>query len=153
MLARISLITAVGGAALMLAVPSAWGKGQLGQTYPPDAVERALAQQQGATGAVSTYRDAFERAALPSASPDGVATYRDAAERAVSGRIQSGALSGHTDRYELDLPNGTVLTPSTGSGREVEWPQVGVGFGLGLLLALGLVLAVGHPRRRTLAHG
>jgi hypothetical protein len=150
MTARISLVIAVGGAALMLAVPSAWGKGQLAQTYPPDVVERALAQQQGATGTMS---DAFERAALEPASPGGVATYPDAVERAVSSHIVSGALPGHRDRYEVDLPNGTVLGTSTASSGEIEWPQIGAGFGLGLLLALGLVLAMRHPRRRTLAHG
>ena len=49
MTSRITLITAVGGAALMLAVPAAWGKGQLDSSVgaPPDVFERAVAAQQG----------------------------------------------------------------------------------------------------------
>ena len=38
------------------------------------------------------------------------------------------------------------------SGREFEWPQVGIGLGIALLFGLGLALAIRHTRVRTLAH-
>jgi hypothetical protein len=43
----------------------------------------------------------------------------------------------------------TAVVSATGSGREIEWPQVGVGLGIGLLLALGLgvIMRVTHIRR------
>jgi hypothetical protein len=41
---------------------------------------------------------------------------------------------------------------SVTSGREIEWPQIGIGFGIGLLLAAGLYLAMRFTRIRPLAH-
>jgi hypothetical protein len=41
---------------------------------------------------------------------------------------------------------------ATSSGREIDLPQVGIGFGIGLLLALGLYLAMRFTRIRPLAH-
>jgi hypothetical protein len=38
------------------------------------------------------------------------------------------------------------------SGREVEWPQIGIGFGIGIALMFGLYLVVRTPRDRQLAH-
>jgi hypothetical protein len=38
------------------------------------------------------------------------------------------------------------------SGREIEWPQFGIGLGIALLLGLGIVLAVRSTRARPLAH-
>jgi hypothetical protein len=37
-------------------------------------------------------------------------------------------------------------------GREIEWPQVGIGLGIGILLGLGLWLALRYSRVRPLAH-
>ena len=47
-------------------------------------------------------------------------------------------------------PWSPVLTQS--SGRDIEWTQIGMGFGLGVVLAIGLFLAMRYTRVRTLAH-
>jgi hypothetical protein len=87
---KISLVTAVAGAALVLAVPAAWGKGQavvqtqdqqeLSTAYmmAEDGFDRAVATKPSVPSSVSTYPDANERA-IPVVS--GVSTYLDANER------------------------------------------------------------------------
>jgi hypothetical protein len=67
------------------------------------------------------------------ASTSTVSSYRDAFERAVP-------------------PTGPAPVSVTTSGRDVEWPQIGIGFGVGILLAFGLYLAVRLTRARALAH-
>jgi hypothetical protein len=46
----------------------------------------------------------------------------------------------------------SVATSPVESGTEIEWPQVGVGLGLGIMLALGPWLAMRITRIRPLAH-
>ena len=41
---------------------------------------------------------------------------------------------------------------SSQSGNEVEWPQIGVGFAVGILLMLGFGLDLRYARIRPLAH-
>ncbi len=36
--------------------------------------------------------------------------------------------------------------------RDIEWPQVGIGLGIGVLLMIGLYLALKATRQRPLAH-
>ena len=38
------------------------------------------------------------------------------------------------------------------SGSEIEWPQLGIGFGLGILLVAGLWLTMRMTKGRPLAH-
>ncbi len=45
---------------------------------------------------------------------------------------------------------GTASVAPTSSGSGIEWPQLGAGFGLGILLALGVVLGLRHARVRPL---
>ncbi len=47
------------------------------------------------------------------------------------------------------LPSPTV---SVSSGSEIEWPQLGIGFGLGILLVAGLWLMMRMTKGRPLAH-
>ena len=113
-----------------------------------DASDRATQSQ------IGLYPDAIERAVNAKlAAQSTVNRYPDAVDRAVANRVQSGGLLGHADRYELDLPNVPVAAPTTSSGREIEWPQVGIGFGIGMLFLLGLILAVRFTRSRPFAHG
>jgi hypothetical protein len=139
------------------AMSSNWaakGRLQSDVNFPPDVFERTVAAHIAALPNVSVYPDAFERAVNTHlATQSNVSTYRDAFERAIASRIESGPLVGHTDRYELDLPNGPVATTITGSGREIEWPQLGIGFGIGMALMIGLILALRLTRSRPLAHG
>lgn len=181
---RISIVTAIVGASLVLGVPAAWSQAQ------SDAVERAvLAREQSQRAGLGTIGpDAFERAVLalqvrPAApaypdahsrtfSGSAIATlprYPDAFERAVITETRSGAPVGHVaDAFERAVLAGTpsVLVDSHGrvepistpvstpvaSGRTIEWPQVGIGFSVGLLLALGLGMALRLTRIRPLAH-
>jgi hypothetical protein len=120
----------------------------------PDAIERAVNAKLAAQSTVNRYPDVIDRAVNAKLAAQSTGNrHSDAVDRAVVNRVQSGALSGHIDRYELDLPNGPVAAATTGSGREIEWPQVGIGFGIGMLLLLGLILAVRFTRSRPFAHG
>ena len=62
-----------------------------------------------------------------------LSTYRDGPERAV-------------------LPSAPIQTASSASGRQIEWPQLGIGFGLGILLVAALWLAMRVTKFRPLAH-
>lgn len=131
----------------------------------PDAIERAVNAKLAAQSTVNRYSDAVDRAVVgpdfwnydsrtgkktSNASPDVVPS--DLAHLFAPPRSQV-RLVGHIDRYELDLPNGPVAEPTTSSGREIEWPQVGIGFGIGMVLLLGLILAARFTRGRPFAHG
>jgi hypothetical protein len=178
MASRITLLMAVAAAALAI-VPTAFGEGRLAGSLEPDAVayfyanERAtLASSQGSTALASSqqqsgvaYFYANERATLVSnqgsavvSRPDSHETaqpfsYIDAAERA--DRISSAPardvvlLSGddHTTFQPVDSS-----TPVASTGRDIDWSQVGIAFGIGIALALGLILALRATRQRPLAH-
>ena len=80
----------------------------------------------------------------------------DVFERAVAARSSRSAdhFLAADDRFRFDPSNQPVTTrvSVTGSGHEIEWPQVGMGFGVGVALILGLVLALRATRQRPLAH-
>ena len=158
---KISLVTVV--AAALVAVPAAWGQGQ-----PADAFERAVAAQSGSSPIVSP--DAVDRAlaatlalqSAPIVSPDAVDRMRtfstsspiaspDAFERAVAATADYGNRIVFDDRFNepVSVP---VAGSSINSGRDLEWPQIGIGFGLGIVLALGLFVAMRYSRTRPLAH-
>jgi len=163
---KISFATAVAGAALTLGVPAAWGQSQ------PDVVERTVAARELSqrSGQVATYPDAFERAAL-AAGRAGAAVYPDAHQRSapVGDRQGISAVSSYPDAFEraafagsaqrvlVDshdriVPTSTPASMPVSSGRDVEWPQVGIGVALGIFLALGLGMAMRLTRIRRLAH-
>jgi hypothetical protein len=52
------------------------------------------------------------------------------------------------DRVRLDPTTVSESPTVSGSGREIEWPQIGIGLGLGIALALGLLLALRMPHVR-----
>jgi hypothetical protein len=143
----ISLATVVLGAALLFAVP-AWGQSQ------QDAFERTVAADATSTPSATVYTDAFERAAA-AGQPDGLTASfpTDAFERMLpnrSGWVGSSSMGDHNTRVsplEFSAPSSISTT-----GREIEWSQIGIGFGLGVLLALGLVLGARVARIRPLAH-
>ena len=78
----------------------------------------------------------FHANELATAAQSGVTdltSYREAAERAVP-------------------PSGSVESTASASNREIEWPQLGIGFGLGILLVAGLWIAMRMTKFRPLAH-
>ena len=165
----ISLIIGIATAALAVAVPTAFGEGMLAGSQKQNAVayfyanERAtLASSQGS--AVVSRPDSHELIQSPGSlvsrpdsheltQPSQPFTYMDAAERA--NRISSAPgrdvvlLSGddHVTFQPVDSSTSVVS-----SGRDFNWPQVGIGLGIGIALALGLLLALRATRQRPLAH-
>ena len=120
---KISVIIGVAVAALTVGVPTAFGEGRLAGSPEPDAVAFFKANEMATIGqSVPT--------GLTTASMNG---YREAGERAVP------------------ISEAPVVRPID-SGNQLEWPQIGVAFGVGILLAVGLVLTFRHMRIRPLAH-
>jgi hypothetical protein len=132
----ISLIVGVALAALAI-VPAALGEGRLAGSNQQDAVayfyanERATLAPQTVAGDVSK-PDSHEIAQNVSTAPATVL---------------------HGDDHKLADPRSVAAsTPSsTSSNDELAWPQLGIGFGLGILLASGLWLAL-RTRFGTIAH-
>lgn len=177
---KISLITAVAVAALTVGVPTAFGEGRLAGSQEPalatpdPMIEDGFAQAVAASLALqstATYRDAHERATSMKGIESKGTTYRDAFERGVaSGQLdlstfrnafdragnQSQGLQSsvsYRDAHERAMPVAApAQVPAIDAGRNIEWPQVGIGFGVGVLLAVGLLLAVRATRIRPLAH-
>ena len=159
---KTAFITVV-ATAFVLAVPAAWGEGQpVDQSQGSnlaltDAHDRAFAVK------LNTFPSGDDHVRIQSRSSS--SPMLDAHERgAAIGRDQmvpvdasvrdvatTRVISGD-DHVRIDLADLPVSVPSASSGREIEWPQLGVGLGLGLVLAFGLFLAVRYTRARPLAH-
>jgi hypothetical protein len=76
----------------------------------------------------------------------------DAIERAVTGQ-RPGTERAIDDHFRYDPADLAKPAPvSSPSGNEVEWPQIGVGFAVGMLLVLGIGLVLRFARIRPLAH-
>ena len=130
----------------------------------PDAFERAVVAAQASVtsgdrsealnrtyglGAYAVPRDAFERAAAAGTRTGGISD-RSFGLNKLHGL---GAFTPVLDSHDRIAPAvEPTSTPVVGSGRDLDWPQLGVGFGIGILLALGLVLAMRMTRIRPLAH-
>jgi hypothetical protein len=177
---RISLITAVFAAALAVFVPAAlgddWGADRASQTTfvgSPDLVDRAVAVQQAR---VASMLDARERSSTAGRDELGVpmlearerafgtkrevqlttGVYPDVFERAVVARGTGGStldrFIANDNRHHVKPTNPPTTVSATSSGVELEWPQIGIAFGVGIALALGLMLALRATRQPPLAH-
>ena len=56
------------------------------------------------------------------------------------------------DRFRIDYSDVPVSTSVSSSGTEIEWPTVGIGFGVALMLILGLMLTLKATHTRPFAH-
>jgi hypothetical protein len=135
---KISFITAAVGAALVLAVPAlggSWYPGQDRETVhvSPDLVDRAVAVRQQK---LASMLDARERS---------FAARNDATTFVAPDPVRD-------DRFRLDPASIPTPAATIGSGREIEWLQIGMGFGGGVLLAVGLFLTMRMTRVRQPAH-
>ncbi len=65
---------------------------------------------------------------------------------------QGGRSVGSRDQVPLDPNSVSSPTVTASSGSEIEWPQLAIGFGLGILLVAGLWLAMRMTKGRALAH-
>jgi hypothetical protein len=164
---KISLIIGIAVTALAFGVPTALAERQLVGSPEPDAVayfyanERAtLAQsdspaRQGDSPATAAFY-ANERATLAQSdsparqgdSPATAAFYAN--ERATL--VEQGSSVGSRDHVRLDPNNAPSPAVSVSSGSEIEWPQLGIGFGFGILLVAGLWLTMRMTKGRPVAH-
>ena len=124
---KISFVAVV-TAALLFAVPAfgdSWGADQRQATarVSPDLADRAAtARQQD----LASMLDARERSFA--AKSDATSVVRPDPVR--------------DDRFQLDPSSVTTPAAAISSPRDIEWLQIAVGFGFGVLLALGLFLAL-----------
>lgn len=148
---KISLIFAVAGVALLIGVPTALGDNwfadqqQAGARVSPDLVDRAVAAQQHRLFAMLDARErslGVRHEAEPQAGAPG-----GGVAQAVSVRAPVG-----DDWFRVDRPNVPAPISGTSSASALEWPQLGVGFGIGVILMLGLYLALRAARTRQVAH-
>ena len=168
----ISLITATIGAALLFAVPAYadnWGADKaapvdtrseglnrlygLGEYAPVDVRSEGLNKLHG-LGEYASPLDARERSMATRPAPTaGSDFYADGFAAAITQAQRSVVTSPvRDDRFTIDHSQVPVPASATGSGREIDWPQLGVGFAIGILLALGLYLAARFTRIRPVAH-
>ena len=136
---RISLITALIGASLLMAAPAhgdSWGADRRDAPVrvSPDLVDRAAAARQAELERTHYLRE--DRA---------LATKRDVARAVTTDPVRD-------DRFRLDPSSNPTPVAAPGSGRDIEWPQIGIGFAVGALLVIGLLLAYRTPRIRQPAH-
>ena len=136
---RISLITAVAvGAVLAFAAPAfgdsrASDQPQADVRVSPDAGDRAAAARQAEQLAML---DARERSmTLKSSTTTAV----------MSDPVRD-------DYFRIDSSGIATPTVTASSGRDIEWPQIGIVFASGVLLAVALLLALRMPRVRQPAH-
>jgi hypothetical protein len=172
---RILTTTAVVGAALVIAVPAAWGNGQPYRDAG-DATSAKLALQSSPlvirdTGDATATKLALRSPLVVRDAGDATATrlalqasplvIRDAGDAAAA------RLAPHSSPLVIrDAGDATAakLTPqsspvssspdklSTGSGGEIDLAQLGIAFGVGMFFGLGLILVVRVTRSHRLAH-
>ena len=151
----ISLIIGIATVALTVAVPTAFAEGRLAgsqdqQAVAPDWFERAAIATQRNSQA---YVDAADRVVEPQSLV--ALRLRSEGLNRINGLGEFATSSSYVDAHERAVPpvsNTPVSVTPTGSGRDIEWPQLGIGFGIGIALVLGLILAMRTTRGRELAH-
>jgi hypothetical protein len=94
--------------------------------------EGRLAGSPEPADAIAYFR-ANELATAAQSGGTDLSSYRDGPERAV-------------------LPSAPIQNASSDSGRQIEWPQLGIGFGVGILLVAGFWLTTRVTKSRALAH-
>jgi len=133
---RMSLFVGTALVALTVAAPAAFGEGRLAGSIDSQDIVTQVSRPDS-HDIVRTQET----------------TYLDAADRAQ--RIDVVVPTAFTDSFERATPpTGTVsrVTISAGPGDGIEWPALGIGFGLGMLLVAGLWLATRATQGRQLAH-
>jgi hypothetical protein len=129
---KISLLIAAVGAALVFAVPPAvgddWGRDRAQGTVrvSPDTSDYAVTAEQQRQAIMLDGREAALSINAPVVIDEPVVD----------------------DRFRLDPTSGTQPI-SVSSDDELMWPQLGLGFAIGLLLMLGLYLTLRATRTRT----
>jgi hypothetical protein len=142
----ISFIIGIAVVALV-AVPTAFGEGRLAGSQ-----ERATLADRPASSYYTP--QVLQRMSDSWAARGGVLTNVPASSYYLPQQIEAMS-QGWAARGGLLPASANVTTNQplpTGSGRDVEWPQIGIGFGIGIVLAIVLGLRLKATRPRTLAH-
>lgn len=109
------------------------------------------------TGLAERQHDSSATAAFYAQQSDSPAQRNDSSATAAFYANERATLVGQgsgsvvSDHVRLDS-NEASPTVSVSSGSEIEWSQLGIGFGLGILLIAGLWLAMRMTKGRPLAH-
>ena len=159
------LITAIVGAALVFAVPAfgdSWGADRQDEAVPVSPGLVDLIAKNGVVDSSvvdelnqSSTLDGLGRAGLRRNGFDKAVEAKLALESKVSTYAACAGRGACAPRNVFEraaAPAGTAHVATVSSGSGIEWPQIGVGFVVGILLALGLVLGLRHTRVRPLAH-
>jgi hypothetical protein len=196
---KISLITAIVGAALVFAAPAFgdnWGTDRQDQAIvnamAEDGFDRAVlaakqnrlatmlnARERGlgvnqdkqtastfdarsdglnrlyGLGEYSNMLDARERAlgvAKTTPQPQGYDARSDGLNRQYGLGEYASPVVADFDRFRIDHSNDPVTVSATSSGRDFEWPTIGIGFGIGIVFLMGLALALKATHTRPFAH-
>ena len=144
---KISLIIGIPVTALAFGVPTALAERQL---VGPPATLAQLSDSPAHLGDSPATAVFYTDESVSRARQEAVAAFL-ANERATL--VEQGSSSvGSRDQVRLDPNNVPSPTVSVSSGSEIEWPQLGIGFGFGILLVAGLWLAIRMTKARPLAH-
>ena len=175
---KVSLVLGIAVAALSIGVPTALAEGRMAGTQEPDGVaffkanEMSTLSQQNVSPitngpgnvpqeikALQARSEALNRqyGLGDYATTAGSNTYPDASERGLSklygsylyGTGQGTGLSSYKDGAEraVPQPQSPNVTPIS-SDNELQWPQIGVGILIALILLLGIGLAFRTNRMR-----
>jgi hypothetical protein len=119
----------------------------LGRHYQVDAIQGPIVSP-----------DAVDRAVAAKELQGSIESQPSAGRGLVFDDHRTGAVqqsAGRTlvfDNHRLEELRPPEQISVSSSGRDIEWPQLGIGFGLGVALLLGLLLTVRFTRTRPLAH-
>jgi hypothetical protein len=177
----ISLITGIAVTALVFGVPTAVGKGGPGSPQPPAAVKYFYANERATLTpapepVMHDHGDASQAKLLAQSSSidvmrdHGDATQakltwlsapvvaRESAQR-IDRRSTPPVVRDHGDATQAKLVAQSSGIGATGeveatssSGSDFNWSQLGIGFGVGIFLVGGVILAVQFTRNQRLAH-
>ena len=106
-------------------------------------------------GEYSNMLDARERAlvvAKTTPQPQGYDARSDGLNRQYGLGEYASPVVADFDRFRIDHSNDPVTVSATSSGRDIEWPTIGIGFGIGIVLLLGLGLVIKATHTRPFAH-
>jgi hypothetical protein len=158
-----SLIIGIAVVALV-AVPSALGAYGLGDapgTPPtqPDAVKLFYANERATVPYPTAVRDHGDaaRAKLLVTTPtlDVIRDHGDATSAQLAQRSVPTVVHDHGNAAQAKLSLRSLdssIGADKGSGRDMNWSQLGIGFGVGMLFVLGMILAGRVTRSQRLAH-
>jgi hypothetical protein len=157
---RPARVLALGIATMTFVVPAAQANDRLVDDYFRDAGD-ATAAKLALQSSPLVIRDAGDATAAKLALQSSPLVIRDAGDAtAAKLALQSSPLvirdAGDATAAKLALQSSPASSspeqPSTALGQEIDWAQLGIGFGVGMFILPGVILAVRFTRSHRLAH-